>query len=92
MSNVYRIFFILKAPLDREQPKDVIIILIWGAIGICFGLVLYGKKVIETMGTKICDMTPSMGFTVVLTSSILVMMASITGLPASTTHCQVGIL
>ena len=64
-------------------------ILTWGAIGICFGLVLYGKKVIETMGTKICDMTPSMGFAVVLTSSILVMIASITGLPASTTHCQV---
>ena len=41
------------------------------------------------MGTKICDMTPSMGFSVVLTASILVMMASITGLPASTTHCQV---
>jgi len=34
-------------------------------------------------------MTPSMGFCVVLTSSILVMMASITGLPVSTTHCQV---
>ena len=37
-------------------------------------------------------MTPSMGFSVVLTASVLVMMASITGLPASTTHCQVKYL
>ena len=75
--------------MTLEQPSDKILILIWGAIGICFGLIFYGEKVIVTMGTKICNMTPSMGFSVVLTSSMLVMMASITGLPASTTHCQV---
>lgn len=82
-------WMIYKAPYDIGKAEDIYIILVWGAIGICFGLVLYGKKVIDTMGTKICDMTPSMGFSVVLTASILVMMASITGLPASTTHCQV---
>ena len=76
-------------PYDCGKTDGTYIILVWGALGICFGLVLYGKKVIETMGTKICNMTPSMGFSVVLTASILVMMASITGLPASTTHCQV---
>jgi len=82
-------WFIYKAPYDCAKTEDKLIILVWGALGICFGFVLYGKKVIETMGTKICNITPSMGFSVVLTASILVMMASITGLPASTTHCQV---
>ena len=83
------LFCNLQTPLQREIPEDRIIILTWGAIGICLGFVLYGKKVIDTMGTKICNVTPSMGFAVVLAASILVMMASITGLPASTTHCQV---
>jgi len=82
-------WMIYKAPYDCGKTDDSYMILVWGAFGICFGIVLYGKKVIETMGTKICIMTPSMGFSVVLTASILVMMASITGLPASTTHCQV---
>jgi len=82
-------WMIYKAPYHCAETEDKLIILVWGALGICFGFVLYGKKVIETMGTKICNITPSMGFSVVLTASILVMMASITGLPASTTHCQV---
>merc|ERR1719273_2717468 len=76
-------------PLQPTHQSDEIIVLCWGAMGICLGLILYGQRVIDTMGKKICNMTPSMGFCVVLTSSILVMMASITGLHVSTTQCQV---
>ena len=82
--------FDIQQPLNPATQDVEYGILIWGALGICAGLVFYGEKVIETMGSKICDMTPSMGFAVVLTASILVMFASITGLPASTTHCQVN--
>ena len=41
------------------------------------------------MVSQISRMTPSLGFTVVLTASIVVMICSITGIPTSTTHCQV---
>ena len=41
------------------------------------------------MGSKISRMTPSLGFTVVLTASVVVMICSIAGIPTSTTHCQV---
>ena len=64
-------------------------ILLWGGIGISLGLVCFGKRVIVTMGSKISRMTPSLGFTVVLTASIVVMICSIAGIPTSTTHCQV---
>ena len=64
-------------------------ILLWGGIGISLGLVCFGKRVIVTMGSKISKMTPSLGFTVVLTASIVVMICSIAGIPTSTTHCQV---
>jgi phosphate/sulfate permease len=62
---------------------------LWGGIGISLGLVCFGKRVIVTMGSKISRMTPSLGFTVVLTASVVVMICSIAGIPTSTTHCQV---
>merc|ERR1712211_72658 len=48
-----------------------------------------GSRVIETMGSRISKMTPSLGFTVVLTASVVVMVCSMAGIPTSTTHCQV---
>ena len=56
---------------------------------ISLGLVLYGEKVIQTMGTKITAMTPSLGFVVVLSASLVVMLCSLVGIPTSTTQCQV---
>ena len=41
------------------------------------------------MGSRISRVTPSLGFTVVMTASIVVMVCSIAGIPTSTTHCQV---
>ena len=64
-------------------------ILLWGGIGISVGLVLYGERVIVTMGTKMTKMTSSLGFTVVLSASLVVMLCSVAGIPTSTTHCQV---
>ena len=64
-------------------------ILLWGGVGISLGLVCYGERVIQTMGTKMTKMTPSLGFTVVLAASIVVMICSVAGIPTSTTHCQV---
>ena len=64
-------------------------ILLWGGIGISVGLVLYGERVIVTMGTKMTKMTSSLGFTVVLSASLVVMVCSVAGIPTSTTHCQV---
>merc|ERR1712126_265097 len=37
-------WMIYKAPYDCGKTEDIYIILVWGALGICFGLVLYGKK------------------------------------------------
>jgi len=47
-------------------------ILIIGGVGIVLGLILYGYRVMATVGTRITDLTPSRGFaattTVVLAS------------------------
>lgn len=83
------VWFIYQTPIAYSSDKKLYGVLLWGGLGISLGLVFYGKRVIETMGSKMTRMTPSLGFTVVLTASIVIMFCSILGIPASTTHCQV---
>ena len=61
-----------------------------GGIGIVAGLVMYGKKVIATVGNNITELTPSRGFAATLAAATTVVFASGTGLPISTTHTLVG--
>ena len=65
-------------------------ILLLGAVGIVLGLVTFGRRVIATVGTQITDLTPSRGFAATLAAAGVVVIASGTGLPISTTHTLVG--
>ena len=65
-------------------------VLLLGAIGIVMGLIMYGHKVIATVGSKITELTPSRGFCGELAASTTVVLASGTGIPISTTHTLVG--
>jgi PiT family inorganic phosphate transporter len=46
--------------------------------------------VIQTIGRKITELTPSRGFAAELAAASTVVLASATGLPISTTHTLVG--
>ena len=61
-----------------------------GAMGIVVGLATYGWRVIQTIGRKITELTPSRGFAAELAAASTVVLASATGLPISTTHTLVG--
>jgi PiT family inorganic phosphate transporter len=61
-----------------------------GAVGIVFGLATYGWRVMQTIGRKITELTPSRGFAAELAAATTVVLASGTGLPISTTHTLVG--
>jgi len=65
-------------------------ILMLGGMGIVLGLVMYGKRVIATVGQNITELTPSRGFAATLAAAATVVLASGTGLPISTTHTLVG--
>ncbi|OOV87051.1 inorganic phosphate transporter [Oceanospirillum linum] len=65
-------------------------ILLLGGGGIVAGLIMYGHKVIATVGTNITELTPSRGFAATLAAAATVVIASGTGLPISTTHTLVG--
>ena len=64
--------------------------LLIGGIGIVVGLATYGYKVMQTIGTKITELTPTRGYAATLAGASVVVLASGLGLPVSTTHIAVG--
>jgi len=75
--------------IATQSPIPVWILLLGGA-GIATGLIMYGHKVIATIGKGITHLTPSRGFAAELAAGTTVVMASATGIPISTTHTLVG--
>ena len=65
-------------------------VLILGGAGIVAGLLMYGRRVMATIGKNITELTPSRGFAATLAAATTVVIASGTGLPISTTHTLVG--
>ncbi|MCP3985921.1 MAG: inorganic phosphate transporter [bacterium] len=61
-----------------------------GGLGIVFGLATWGYKVMETVGKKITELTPSRGFAAELAAATTIVLASRLGIPVSTTHTLVG--
>ena len=61
-----------------------------GGIGIAVGLATWGYKVMETVGKKITELTPSRGFAAELAAATTIVIASRMGIPVSTTHTLVG--
>jgi PiT family inorganic phosphate transporter len=70
-----------------EIPLWVMLI---GAAGISLGLVLFGPKLIRTVGQEITKLNPVRAFCVALAAAITVIAASAFGLPVSSTHIAVG--
>ncbi|XP_027979863.1 sodium-dependent phosphate transporter 2 isoform X3 [Eumetopias jubatus] len=73
-----------------QEAATPVWLLFYGGVGICTGLWVWGRRVIQTMGKDLTPITPSSGFTIELASAFTVVIASNVGLPVSTTHCKVG--
>ena len=65
-------------------------VLALGGAGIIIGLATWGWRVIETVGKRITDLTPSRGFSAEFSAAVTIVLASKLGIPISTTHTLVG--
>ena len=65
-------------------------LLAMGGVGIVIGLATWGWRVMETIGKKITELTPTRGFSAEFGAAVTILLASKLGLPISTTHCIVG--
>jgi PiT family inorganic phosphate transporter len=65
-------------------------VMLIGAAGISFGLVLFGPKLIRMVGQSITKLNPMRAFCVALAAAVTVIIASWLGLPVSSTHIAVG--
>lgn len=61
-----------------------------GGVGIVVGLATWGWRVMETIGKRITELTPTRGFCAEFGAATTIVVASRLGLPISTTHTLVG--
>ena len=59
-------------------------------VALVSGLWFVGRKVIHTVGTGLTAMHPSSGFAAELAAATIVLLASVLGLPVSSTHILIG--
>jgi len=72
----------------RILPVQISVAL--GALAIVLGIVTWGYKVIETIGSEITHLLPIMAFSAQLASAINVHIYTLFGIPVSTSHSIVG--
>lgn len=75
--------------LEKSAPVPQWV-LVMGAFGIVIGLALFGYKVIISIGYRLTKLSPSKGFCIQLSTTLVVVTASYIGLPVSTTQSTIG--
>mmetsp|Transcript_14849 Transcript_14849/g.22095 ORF Transcript_14849/g.22095 Transcript_14849/m.22095 type:complete len:513 (-) Transcript_14849:100-1638(-) len=89
-ATIYMVYTSGKVEKELELGDNGYWILAMGGLGIVIGLATYGYHIIESIGVKLCRITPSRGFAIELGAAIVIIIGSRYGIPLSTTHCQVG--
>ncbi len=65
-------------------------VMLVGALGLAVGLMLFGPRLIKTVGSEITELDKTRAFCIALSAALTVIIASQLGLPVSSTHIAVG--
>jgi PiT family inorganic phosphate transporter len=84
------IYFIYSTGSVAESSPVPVWMLAFGGFMICVGICTWGYRVIETVGSKITELTSIRGFVVEFSAATMILIASMLGLPVSTTHAAIG--
>lgn len=63
-----------------------------GSIAMSLGLLIFGYRVLETLGKRVIVLDYPKGFCVQFAASTAIMICQFMGIPVSSTHCNVGAL
>ena len=75
--------------VPKEATVGTIMLMV-GGVGIVAGLAMWGWRVMQTVGRRITELTPSRGFCAEFAAALTILIASVYKLPISTTHTLVG--
>ncbi|KAK9792695.1 hypothetical protein WJX73_003429 [Symbiochloris irregularis] len=75
---------------DCASVSTPLWVLAFCGVGIVVGLATCGSRVMNTVGKDITEINFSRGFAIELGSTLSVILASVVGMPVSSTHCQIG--
>jgi PiT family inorganic phosphate transporter len=78
------------ARLTGEADDLPVVALLAAGAGIALGMVLFGGKLVQMVGSGITRLNPVRAFCISSGTAITVLAASLAGLPVSTTHIAVG--
>jgi PiT family inorganic phosphate transporter len=87
---VAAIFDVYRTGTVAASARVPLWILAFGGFGIVLGLATFGYRVMDTIGTRITQLTPSRGVAADLATVSTVLACSLLKLPVSTTHTIVG--
>ena len=65
-------------------------VMLVGALGLAVGLMLFGPRLIKTVGSEITELDKTRAFCIALSAALTVILASQLGLPVSSTHIAIG--
>jgi PiT family inorganic phosphate transporter len=65
-------------------------VMLVGALGLAVGLMLFGPRLIKTVGSEITELDQTRAFCIALSAALTVIIASQLGLPVSSTHIAIG--
>lgn len=82
------------AVMETQKVTMQVPVPIWvfalGGVGLVIGISTWGYRVMETIGKKITEVTPTRGFAAEFGAATAVIICSRLGMPISTTHATVG--
>ncbi|KAG2451842.1 hypothetical protein HYH02_003618 [Chlamydomonas schloesseri] len=86
-AGIWHVYKFWNVSANGETPTWVLAL---GGAGIVVGLATYGYNIIQTLGVGLAKMTPARGYCAELAAGITISVASVYGLPVSTTQIITG--
>lgn len=74
----------------RKKVNPPIWVILISALGLVFGLAIYGQKLTVAMAIKLTKLSPTRGFAAELATATVIMIAAQYGIPTSSSQCIIG--